>query len=763
MKASYLLISASSALTIILAAPDAMAQDESDQSNAVTQIDTIVVTAQRREENLQRVPVAVTAFVAEKLETMTLRDTSDLGNQTPGLQVTPSGGGSPLSPRVAMRGQFQNAINITNDPSVALYIDDIYIGKNTGAVFDFFDVARVEVLKGPQGTLFGRNSTGGAVRYVSNRPDLDMIEGSVRIGVGNYNERMVQGVLNVPLSDTLAVRFGGSYREHDGHTTTFLGTVNPLTGAIDIAEERDTNDLESLTLKASIFAQPSDNFDFLISGLYSDKKNSGYLVYATGGDLSLLGAGDSQQHRADFFSGINSAVTPFGAPLDYGNTSETYIISGESNLYIDDAINAKLIVGYSETDFNNVFDVDGTVLPLVDSATFQDFKQFSAELQLNGVVLDDRIDYVLGAYYFTEKGRDVTDSNFLNPPFVVNNITDGFGKNDSISFFGHATLEVTDRLSAQGGLRWTNDSRSYISTNSQTLLNLSAMPPSIMMVCPLVPGPNIDSVECIQNQPDESFKFISYGAGLDYQFTDNIFGYIRTGRGQRSGGLQNRSITGTVPGFDEEVLTDYEVGLKLTFPEFLRLNFAYYFGDYKDIQQITQEAVFDGLGNQVGVTTIVSNRGGADIQGFELEGTIVLPAGFGLEGGISYTDVEFSAPDDIQFGVPKWTYNASLTYGQDVGPFVLSGRLDYYRRGTLNLALTQTSLNTNPALAPLPAFEQLNARIGIALENGLDIAFYAKNLNEDETFIDGLNLSENFIVGYLPQPRTYGLEIGYRF
>lgn len=779
----------------------AFAQDGAPQAEAQRSEDggirEIVVTATRREQSLQRAPVSVTALTGEALAQAGVTDTTVLQQQTPSLQIVPSGGGNPVSTMVSLRGQIQNAINITNDPSVALYVDDIYVGKDAGNVTDITDVQRIEVLKGPQGTLFGRNSTGGAIRYISNKPDPAAFAGSIRAGYGNFDDFKFEGMLNVPISDQAALRYAGTYRQHDGYTTTIFSAV---AGGLPVmangrpveAFRRKTDDLKTQLHRLSLLIEPTDDLSLTVIGTYHKRRINGYLGRNLRGDWATLGLGFgfSPEAQADFYTGWVNGVDAVGHRIDPYALAKGWGISGTLEWTLSDTTSLKLISGYlSNKTVNQDFDVEGTVVPGVGSNTFQNFKQFSTELQLSGSVFDDKLDYVTGLYYFRERGRDVTDSSFTSVAviggvpnvFGIRSTSDGIGINKSYSGFAHLRFHVTDSTTIQGGVRYTEDVKSLAVTSRQGIYLTNGVPTGpFVPACAYTGGNNVDLVNC-RYTPKTTFKFWSYLIGIDQQISDNVFGYVKTSRTQRSGGHQIRATNGNVTPFKPETITDYEVGLKMDLLDrHVRTNIAAFYGIYKDIQFTGQprtrsEANGDPVNcGQSGAppctgptTTVVVNSGSAHVYGGEFE-LNARYGGFGFDFGVSYTNVDFQDTIRHQFYTPRTQLNAAVSYEHETSIGKASARVSYFWKDKVNKTLFIAS-NLDPAMKPLPAVGIWNARLGLDLNNGFNVSFHVENIGKKKYYVDALSLGEGSppgsasIIGYGFQPRTYGVEVGYKF
>lgn len=713
----------------------------------------VVVTAQKREGSLQSTPVSVTAISGQEMLKSGILDTMELDRLTPNLDVTRSGGGHPFSPQVGLRGQHQNALNITNDPSVGLYIDDIYVGKDVGSITDFFDVQRIEVLKGPQGTLYGRNTPGGAIKYISNRPDLSGMSGLVRAGYGDYDDLKLQGMINIPMGGNAAIRYAGSYREHDGYTETTY--YDPF---LQPVRTEKTDDLTSQLHRFSFLTQPSENLSLLLVADYHDKKSNGYLSYNTAGEfLPLVLAGlpinpVSQEHLNNFYAGVSNLFDASGKEKNPEATAKGWGLALTADWQTNDNLNTKLILGYRDNKTQNLdLDVEGSVLPLVDSSTLQDFQQFSSELQLSGLAMDGKLNWIGGFYYFNEKGDDETNSFFLVPPFAIHQRTFGAGKNESFAVYGHGIYELGADTTVQAGLRYTIDNKSMLATGNQN-------PVGFPDTCFFEAGADVDLANCTF-APSADWNFLSWTFGVDHQFNENVFGYIKTSRGNRSGGHQIRGVNGDIAPFNEEQVTDIEVGLKSDLLDNrLRLNLAYFYG-WWDAIQFTQQ-VLTGAG---AATTVTLNLSDAKVQGLELEAQAILGGGLSLQGGAGWVKVNFDEPGWQQFNMPKFTYNVAAVYDRDLSIGSLNARLDWFWKGKAANSRFSAIPVANPLIIPRASYGVLGARIGLALNNGIEIAIRGDNLTKAEYFSTNLNFADAFIIGYPGTPRTWGVELTYKF
>ena len=722
-------------------------------------LEEVLVTAQKRTVNLQDTPVAVSAFSGDQIQAFNMQSSQDIAAKTPNLYMAPSGGGLPLSQQVYIRGQGQNAINITNDPSIGTYIDDIYVSKDSGSLIELVDIERIEVLRGPQGTLYGRNTTGGAIKIFSVRPDPAAgYTGWVTANGGNYGKARVQGAINLPLSDTFALRYAGSYHERDGYTDTFY-----LDALGQPVRKENTNDLESQFHRLNAQWNATDDLSFFASGYYVDAKINGHLSRNLAGDI--VGAAGFGFFSNDFYEGAASDTVATGDKVAAKSEVDGYGLSLDATWNTPAGFEAKGIISYRKNDTTaDDFDVDGTAWPFlnVHSAVPQDFESFSAEIQLSGLALDDRLSWLTGLYYFEEEGSDASNSKFFTgaPPAIAQ-VASGFGENESIAVFAHLTYDLTEKLTVEGGLRWTEDTKGLDGENR-------IQPQGFPELCFYIPGtPDVTNTtgavggpigpgDICQYTPSESWSYWSWNVGAQYQFTDDVMTYIKSNSAQRAGGHQFRDASGEFAPFDEETLTDVEIGIKSEFADNrVRLNAAYFFGEYEDYQFTIQPMTSIGT-----TTTATVNFGDADVSGFELDLTVLIVENLTFMAGYGRVEIDYDEKDYQQLNVPETTGFMSLSY-QPVFSFGQGlAQVNWSYRDEVE---KEVSKSVDLAGSTLDDYDLVDARIGVTLNSGLEIFAWGRNLAEEEYYSDALNFGSNFIVGYVGEPRTYGLEIGYRW
>lgn len=794
-----------------LTAP-AYAQDAALQSGA-TQLDEIVVTARRTEENLQSTPVAVTAVGAEALERNQVADVTDLQRTAPSLSVAtgaPSASGFAF---VAIRGQGNLQALVSNDPAVAIYVDGVYIPRPSQGLTDLLDLQRVEVLRGPQGTLFGRNTVGGALNIISADPTGEL-GGMIRVEAGSYDQMGASLVLDAPITERLSGRFVASTRERDGY-----GKSIPL--------GRDVWDQSSTFFRGKLKYE-DDRARVVLSGDYNKIEDNGQftalLAYApqvfgpTGsfGPFGLAPILDASLHRdgsfytsyaTGYFKPVNNpnfATLPaevralYDKPL--GNQVEAYGFGLDASIDIG-PVTLKSITGYRFSDSDGVIDTDGTPAPILTTWAGYSSEQWSQEFQISGA-FGERFNYIAGVYYSDETGAEFSRSqNFGFLPYNAatrpyaglagQNYADV--TNTSLGVFGQGYYQLTDTLRIAAGLRWTWDSRDTVLYNYSTW----GVPGTCSVAKPDVAG------VCAQTQEVE-FDYPAWTLGLDWQMTPDVFAYIQTRGASKSGGWNTRA--GSLPAFEPENVRDVEGGLKATwFDRRLRTNLAVFHTWQSDVQR--QAAALTPAGAS---TQYVVNAGDARVYGVELEGAYRPWAGMELAGNISLMDGEYESgtfveqqsvpganlpgcvtapsgtssicPVDrsgeelpqlpkLQFSVGA-TQVLPTTFGSvtlHMGYAYLGEQ--YYGPVTaspLQPAVTQALYAETNKLNRTPGYGLLNARFSMQFDaQDVEFAIYGKNILGEQYNVrqlsDLYSSGLGFATSFIGEPTTYGASLTKRF
>ena len=717
----------------------AKAAAEAEQAPEVEE--EIFVTARKREENVQDVPVAVSVFEGEKLEEAGTADISELQTQVPNLAIY-QGRNQSTTLTTFLRGVGQADPLWGVDPGVGLYFDDVYIARPQGALLDVYDVGRIEVLRGPQGTLYGKNTIGGAIKYVS-RPIGEELAGVVSLSGGDYSTLDVRaGVSGAIVPGKLLGKVAVASLQHDGYGT------NLLTG-------RDVSDRDTLAARAAFdwLASEDVKVQFSFDMTRDDAEPKGYQRLKANQFCPLfLGTTcPPLDDRWDTQSGL--------APLN-GTDSEggSVIVSWG----IDDRWSFKSITAYRESDSENNIDFDTTPARIVDvQATYYD-NQLSEELQF--IYTGEDFAGVFGAYYFDGEAGGLVKNIFLNGLFPTSfGTTDGKTFTDSIALFGDGSWLVSPKLSLNFGLRATREEKNGIAFNA------------------LYSSDTFSTVTVVLSDYDKTktFDSIAPKLGLDYRFSDDVMGYVTYSRGFKSGGFNVRAQAVVFPQsaepFDDEVLDVVEAGVKSVLLDgSLVLNTAAFYGKYKDIQ-VSTFTDYDSNGDGVNDAFFGNflNAGDATLKGVEVEYDWTSGAvdWFGINGYLSWLDAE---PDDVldadgKLGVdtqvitnaPEWTGGLRLNFDFPAfgGLITASAGVAYRDDATLT--------NEGQGVTPLSqsAYELYDAWISW-LSPGAKWRFgiNGKNLADEEYLTNGYNIpSLGVVTGSYGAPRTVLGTVEYRF
>ncbi|MEM7283876.1 MAG: TonB-dependent receptor, partial [Pseudomonadota bacterium] len=659
-------------------------------SFAQAALEEIVVTAQKREEGLQNTPIAVTAFTANAIANKGIDDISELAEFTPNLVFDTTSPVSGLSSGavVFIRGIGNTDFSLTTDPGVGTYIDGVYMSRSAGGVLDVLDVERVEVLRGPQGTLFGRNTIGGALNITSRKPGEEYAA-RVEATVGNFSRADLRASADLPFSEDFRASVAISQKTRDGFVDRVL-----------MGDE--LGDEDKLAFRATAVYEPTDNWDFQLSYDFTriDENSAGSVILGftpgastIGYDLFRAAFDPTAPDLADFLvnpeDDISFATGPTGTDLDIQGLS--FIAN-----YSADNWDLKYVGAYRETDGEFFRDPDNT--PVAITHTFNsdyEHEQVSHELQLTGNV-GDTLTYVAGIYYFEEDGNDdvfvpiflpnVDDpANPFGFPAAVNNFAEV--DNSSEAIYAQLNWNVTDTVGITAGVRNTSDDKEFTYTQyiaadidgNPLPVPLAAVNENGDLVTGLIPI--VGNGSGIAN---EGFDETTIKLGVDWQAQDNTLLYYSYSEGFKSGGFVLRYVEARPEPltFEPEFVDAHEIGVKWQSADNrFRLNGAIFSMDYED----AQVTFFDNLGGP-----ITANAGSVDIQGLELELAALLSEAFLLEVGYGYTDAEYTSITDIPglsltidetaslVNTPENQFNIGAEYTwslQDKGG--LSFRVDY--------------------------------------------------------------------------------------
>jgi iron complex outermembrane receptor protein len=572
-------------------------------------LEEIVVTAQRREQNLQQAPVAVTAFTASELEKAQVNAMIDLSSRAPNLFIS-NASASPATVRTFLRGAGQNDNTIpTAEQSVGFYVDDIYQARGNALNTEFFDVERIEVLRGPQGTLYGRNTAVGAIKIVTQVPDGETT-GKADVSYGRYSEFRTRGTFAFPIvDDKLAASLSGIYMDRGGDRfNTVLG--------------RKVNERKYGGLRGVFHYTPSDNLDIVFRAFWTRDKNQHNSVVAAS-DL------DGRPLIGDYFR-VTVPFLPFGRTQQNGfNGKLTYDLANDWTL--------EYIGSYLSLTDDSFADVSGgqrlatgTFRSNFNIATELDNDQMSHELKVAGDAADGKLRAAFGAYYFRETTQGYLDSRIIPQaipplplPFVVRNVTNLDLATDAYAFFGQGTYYVTEQLGVTvgGRISWDKKDATADFTASQTL-------------------PVAGTAPTTRVTTDKTFKEFTPKFGLEYQADDDLFLFANAAKGFKGGGFNGRGNTATIfqATFNEETVWTYEAGVKSELMDNrLRVNATYFLNKFNDLQL----QAFVGSAGAVAT----SNAGKARVHGLELETTYAATDDLTLRASIATMSDKYTRVD----------------------------------------------------------------------------------------------------------------------
>ena len=795
----------------------------------------IIVTAQRREERAQDVPVVVTAFSAERLERLNVTEPQDLYGTVPSLVSGTQGQASRDVQSYSIRGQ---STGFLASPGVQLYLNEVplpsAISLNLqGAPGMFMDMENVQVLSGPQGTLFGRNTTGGAVLFQARRP-TDQFEGYVEGSIGNYDLRGLEGAINIPLAgDQLMVRIAGAYQDRRGYTRDYVW-------------DKWRDDTHWYSGRVGILMKPNERFEnyLLVYGSRSSNNGAGH-VHGGFNIPSLIaqgfctdGAPTPTAVSCDVYrdqTAIADDIGPRGVRGDVDAFSKisSWGAINTTTYELTDELTLKNIVSFQKLKDNYAADQDGTPLQqyaLTQNADLPDFpipgftdlyglpatpgnvylngqpnfnlprdylKQFTEELQLQGAMLDGKLNFAVGAFYYnaTPAGPWGSRAAQFCPAAFTGLCTASDGRsgvsNQSKALYSQATLDLgvltptLDSLRLTGGYRYTWDRirgfASSWSTGAMGDFTCSFGTPAGQTV----PG-GVSPADFCNFEATLKSKAPTWTIGLDYKPMRDVLVYAKVSRGYKSGGFNTFAVRPTTTTFEPEKLTTYEAGFKSDWrvggmP--VRFNATYYYSDYKNIHRPGGDANFALVPPAFGAAIFAAE---ATIQGVEVEANIRPVSGVEIGGTLSHADGDYKKYEVFSFGTPSCN-NAPFggTADYSCAPFQFLTPWIYNVYATIDLPvpdsmgdpslLVSYSYVDDQYSAPGPfevgglikGYGLLNASLSwknIA-DSGFDATLFANNITNKLFRVSNSNaFNTNGVVSSLyGEPRMYGLKLRYRF
>lgn len=760
-----------SVLALGAVATTANAQDAAPQENGTQDI---VVTAQFRSTNLQDTPLAITAMTGEQLADRNFSGIADVGKSAPSVTLRQASSGYGKSTQAYIRGIGQSDFNFALEPAVGFYVDDVYHASLFGTSFDLLDLERVEILRGPQGTLFGKNSIGGAVRLISQKPKHSF-EASIEGTYGSYDRLDVRGMVNIPLmEDQLALRLSVASKEREGYVdrVDFACAYPSLAGNLVPTVTGEGNSCKVGTLggesvragRAALRWTPVSEIEVNLTAeiirdnseaaadslIYVNTAAAGLVTHNNNRLIPAFGIPFDERFIVDpYVSFANYESAFLGRKVPAVNTVHSESYSGEIAWNLSEDIQLKSVTAYQTFSGRFTQNANNSPLPLALTDNIAGFEQFTQEFRLVGTSFNEMLDWAAGVFYFDGQstlggGAYLAASNIA---FDQNDSTDASNR----SAFLHGTLHMTERFSLTAGLRYTKESKTYRFDRT-----------NVPAGTPFFAGGAFTS-------PASKFDRFDYKIGVDYKVTDDVMVYGQFSTGFKGGGINPRPFTpvAAVP-FGPETLNAYEIGLKSDlFNRLVRLNLAAYHSDYSNLQLSA-----NGLDNSGAPSIIVSNAGNARINGAEAELEIRPVDGLQIDMSASYTDFKIQALgaaagvaggpslESKAPGTPEWKYNAGLQYRAELGNgATLTPRFDvYYQSKVFNEW-------TNNPRAVQEGYALVNGRLTY---NAPDDEWYAAlsvtNLFDQFYYVNRWIQSGTYIfTGQPSRPREWAVTVGRRF
>jgi len=723
--------------TLVAASAASMSSQVFAEGEQYLALEEIVVTAQKREQSLQDVPISVVAYGTDQLAAQGIDDLTDISATVPNLVVN-TFNNDPSAVRLFIRGVGQNDVQLTQDPSVALYLDGVYIGTSFGTGFEGVDVERLEVLRGPQGTLYGRNATGGAVNIVTRRASLDALEFQQDFSTGNAGLFKSRTMVNVPLTDTLAAKVNYLVSERDGFIE------NTGLGADFGSEERDSAVID-------LVWQASDSLtvDYRYEKAEMHDSQNFEQITELNPDALLFGFTNINQWSPERLDSVSSLREIQRNNLEI--TGHTL----QADWQLSDGLTLKSITAYREFDNHSYGDplstLEGDGVIYSGAASLNEvntsFSQLSQELQLLGDY--DRLNYVAGLYLYSDEADGSLENIQLGQ---VRDIDTTHTENKSIALFGEATYtpEVLDeRLRLTLGARYSVDNRKALRTN----LNLAE--------------------PIINAEYDKDFTNFNPSLTLSFDLNESMNVYAKVVSGFKSGGTSQRSANAILfaQGIDEEEIISYELGFKGSlWEQRAQLNVAVFSMDIDGAQTSVQTGSTPG---QRDFLAIDGNR----IQGLEVDATLLLMEGLTLNAGYSYLDTQLGADqlespagtfefiDNYTYS-PKNSYNLGLNYRVGLSNGQLAASTSYSYQGDF-ASSTNQALNVNHEAYGLWGASLAWSEIKLGQSSGdYKLLLWAKNLTDEKYTVGGGTSWSPFGAQKLltfGDPRSFGLTASYNY
>lgn len=733
--------------------------DEASPAVAARQLDPlvpgdIVVTARRRDENLQDVPVAITAFSAATLNTRNISEIASLDGLAPNVKVIESG--SNTATYIQIRGSVTTNPNPGYEPAAALYVDGVYIGKSAGSTIDVADIDHIEVLRGPQGTLFGRNTLSGAINIVTRKPS-GVFGGTLKLGVGNYDRRLLQGNVDLPAFGDVSIKLAGLWSARNGYQRTVANPIPGIPGQQPTVKRQ--GDQRNQALRAAVRYKPSNTLVFDYTVDFNRIRNT-----PLSGVLQSVGAGGIFDPASAAYVGV-----PLGLfaqtgdrPKDYFGTSGvdgaklfervrnwTHSLTGAVD--IGDAT-LKSITAYRKLKYSQSLDLDSSPLPLASAGTYLRYRQFSQELQLSGKT--GRLQYTGGLFYFHDKGNINNPQQFFGSTIQK----DAIFTTNAYAAYGQVDWTpaiLSDKLTITAGLRYSEEKKTVERAGAAG--GVVTIPAG--------------------TRANKTFHGSTPTIVAKYDVTDDVNVYAKYSEGFKSGGFSTdaSTIQSAITPYDPETVNSIEIGSKVKiFDGRLRINAAAFFDTHKD-QQI---AVF--APTTAGFVTLTSNDAKSKIKGFEIEVQAAPTDGLLISANVGHTNPKFKEFFEVVGGpnvaatrafafVPRWTAGGSVdvtVINQDA--LRVNAMVDVTYNSRYAALPYSTSPNVDPNIYSTQADSAgvvdgrlVASKIPLG-STTLQVSAFVKNIFNDASRTAGIDFGQafgNIVTRNYNSPRTYGLDL----
>ena len=769
------------ASTALAGAATAHAQTENGNDDGIGEI---VVTAQKRAENIQDVPIAISAVGSEYLESRGVTSIDGLGTVSPNVKIERAPSSKTIT-QIAIRGSVTINPAITWEPAVGLYLDGVYIAKAQGSIFDVADLERVEILRGPQGTLYGRNALAGAINLISKKPTGEA-GGSVELTYGSFDYRKIKGAIDLPQMGIFSAKVSGQYVKRDGLIDVI---PNPIAGVVtalpNVVNQTDT--IDSASFMVQLRAELSDSITADYTYDYNKQKQRPPFAQL----LRVNRNGDPR----DIFDPASPSFAFGGAffPLhQYTNPDRQTVASIDGAVYERarayghaltltadlGGATLKSITAYRDLAWADGLDLDGSPTPVAFTQRITDYNAFSQELQLAGTAFSDRLNYVLGAFYFKEKAETLGPQVFFGGG---SDFQSDYGSHTkALALYAQLDYDLTDAFKLSLGGRYTyekKDIRRFLRVNFDAANGIFAP-----LVVANIPYGGV---------PDAKYNNFSPSATLSYAASEDINLYARFARGFKSGGFNGETNDFGVPTaacpsgafelcdpYDPEKVDSYELGVKTRLADGrLIFNVAAFRDDHKDIQL----SIFRATG---AASSIVRNAAAARIQGLEFEAIAKPVDGLTVNGSLALLDADYKRYIDAGIDVsdnrafphtPKLSASLGVDWAVaqgDWGKFNLYGDINHVSGYfTFPYPLrTPTPSDQNAFNTRSKGRTIVNLRAALSeFELGgvkTEIAAFVRNLTKEDDPSNFIDFGPGFgglTLGYFPDPRTWGVSVGIRF